>query len=215
MKSFLTVFSIICFTLSSTAQIYTSGGLFGRGGSNTSYGRTSGGGSSSSSGTKIYFGGTSIFKNNIEFESFDNTGKETLKIAVKYFIGATHKEWLFTGNFEVAISSSDVTSLNTRYYGEAAYPILGSMHGRLALVGFAGLGVNSLEAGSSYDHDDELFIEHNQETKLYIPLGAYVNLNVLNWYGIRLGYQFAYNGSDYAEKAFSSEGFMLGSYYRF
>lgn len=215
MKKILSIATILTLLLSSMgleAQIYKSGGIGGHG-TRTSYGSRSGGGGSGE--TKIFLGGVGIMKNNLTYDSAISEGEETLKIAIKYFVGATIKDILVTANFELAISSSDVAAVSTRYYAEAAYPVLGSFNGRFAIAGYVGAGINSLEAGSSYDFDNDEFVDNEQESALYAPVGAYVNLNILSWYGFRFGYQFAYNASDYAEKAFSAEGFMFGGFYRF
>ncbi len=220
-KTITTIIIVLLASLSASAQIFSSGGI-GAYGTRTSYGRSGGGGMGSGSGeSKIYTGSLLIFKSDIDYAG--DGGGNSLNYAWKLFAGATVGEMLITGNYEwnIGLASDNnidgdgSASLNTRVYGEVIYPLLGSLHNRFALSLFAGAGVNMLDAGSKYDFDLDQYIDSDSETAFYAPMGVYIDLNVKSWNGLRFGYTFSVNTSDYSENTFSTEGITFGSFIRF
>jgi hypothetical protein len=223
MKKIALFVILLLFTTFSEAQIFRTGGINGMGGGR---GRLGGGGSSgfgSDQKTKIFLGAVSIAKANVKVDPNvpEGDGSASLSFTAKYFLGATYKKFLFTGNFEAnlsagvdAASDNGFSGLNTRYYLEAAYPIFGSFSNRgILLAGFLGAGATRTNLGVIIDDGQEK--DAGKQTDFYMPLGAYLNLDVLPFWGLRLGYAASYNSAEQLKNNFDTEGFMFGSYFKF
>jgi len=221
-KTITTIIIVLLASLSASAQIFRSGGI-GAYGTKTSYGRSGGGGlgSGGSGESKIYLGSLGILKYEDEVSVNGVSVATSLNYSAKIFAGTTLGKMLVTANYEYNLNVSASipggfdAPLNKRIYAEAIYPVLGTFNSRFAISLFAGAGVNMADAGFVFDEDEDDFILSKDETAFYAPLGVYIDLNVLEWYGFRFGYTFGINTSEYAEKTFDTEGFTVGSFFRF